>query len=133
MIVLLLILLIGLHEVYANDVLYYIYDSPNRSVTSIVDNSEEIVGLYQFNAFGETIQETVVISNVYQYNSEQNDKESNLIFLRNRYYDPSVGRFTTKDFHPGISYDPQTKNQYIYCTNCALPNYGRICSQIKYV
>ena len=46
-----------------------------------------------------------------RYCGEYTDTESGLIYLRNRYYDPSIGRFITEDpIRDG-------SNWYIYCDN----------------
>ncbi|MBC8252848.1 MAG: choice-of-anchor D domain-containing protein, partial [Ardenticatenia bacterium] len=56
-------------------------------------------------------------SSAFLYNGEQYDPETGLIFLRNRYYDPKIGRFITRDPSLGAMRDPQTKNPYPYASN----------------
>ena len=63
---------------------------------------------YTYNAYGVQTNSTGD-SNPYRYCGEYWDEESGLIYLRNRYYDPNVGRF--------ISEDPirDGANWYAYC------------------
>ncbi|WP_256718978.1 RHS repeat-associated core domain-containing protein [Paenibacillus sp. FSL R10-2796] len=39
--------------------------------------------------------------NPYKYTGELQDAESGLIYLKVRYYDPSIGRFITEDTYEG--------------------------------
>jgi RHS repeat-associated protein len=51
------------------------------------------------------------------YQSEQKDSESGLIYLRARYYDPSIGRFTSQDPLSGSLSSPASQNGYNYANN----------------
>lgn len=69
----------------------------------------------------------------YRYYGEYTDLEMNNIYLRNRYYDASVGRFISEDTHwnstnmiygdnrnngnPSIAAIMQSSNLYVYCGN----------------
>ncbi len=48
------------------------------------------------------------------YQGQQQDPESNLYYLRARYYDPSTGRFISRDPVKGYLNDPRTQNGYDY-------------------
>ena len=72
-----------------------------------------------------------------RYCGEYYDQETDLIYLRNRYYDPSIGRFISEDTHwnpnnmiygdkeyksdeikiPDINAIMQSSNLYDYCIN----------------
>ncbi|MCX5699195.1 MAG: RHS repeat-associated core domain-containing protein, partial [Candidatus Omnitrophica bacterium] len=99
------------------DVSFYIYDRPNRSVTEITDTNSNILNKYTYDVFGKISSKTETKLNEFTYVGECLDTETSLIFLRNRYYDPALGRFITKDSNPGFSIIPQTKNPYPYCNN----------------
>ena len=62
--------------------------------------------------------ETLANINPFRYRSYYYDTETELYFLKTRYYDPEIGRFMTID---GIEYlDPETingLNLYAYCGN----------------
>ncbi len=51
------------------------------------------------------------------YQSQQQDPESNLYYLRARYYDPATGRFISRDPVKGYLQDPRTQNGYDYALN----------------
>ncbi|MFH1442179.1 MAG: RHS repeat-associated core domain-containing protein, partial [Candidatus Omnitrophota bacterium] len=104
-------------KTYAGEVSFYLYDSPNKSVAAVVNNSAEVVNRYNYDSFGEIEQSTEEVSNTHKYDAEQFDSETGLIYLRSRYYDPVVGRFVTKDPHPGFTYNPQANNPYPFCQN----------------
>ncbi|MFH1440614.1 MAG: RHS repeat-associated core domain-containing protein, partial [Candidatus Omnitrophota bacterium] len=105
-----------INNTFAQSVSFYVYDSPKGSVTSIINNTEDTINNYEYSAFGQKKIQCKVINN-YRYRGEQFDSEIDLIFLRQRYYDPLIGRFITKDPLPGIFRNPQTKNPYPYCNN----------------
>ena len=64
-----------------------------------------------YDAFGNLRSVTGETYNPFRYCGEYMDAESGLIYLRNRYYDPSVGRFITED--PA----KDGANWYVYCGN----------------
>jgi len=51
------------------------------------------------------------------YTGEILDAESGLLYLRARYYDPSIGRFISADPYLGRMAEPVTQNRYIYVHN----------------
>ncbi len=51
------------------------------------------------------------------YQGQQLDNESSLYYLRARYYDPTIGRFISKDPLKGYLTIPQTQNPYAYALN----------------
>ena len=66
--------------------------------------------VYTYDAFGNTLAESTN-GQPFRYCGEYQDLCSGLIYLRNRYYDPSIGRFITEDpARDGL-------NWYVYCDN----------------
>ena len=53
--------------------------------------------------------------NPFRYCAEYFDKETGTIYLRARYYNPSIGRFITEDSYLGKDNDPLSLNLYTYC------------------
>ncbi len=95
---------------------FYLYDS-SKNVTALVNASGKVLNSYDYDAFGYFLSEEQNIPNVYKYSGEQFDEETGLIFLRNRYYDPEIGRFISKDPLPGRLNRPSTLNSYLYVNN----------------
>ncbi|WP_268999229.1 RHS repeat-associated core domain-containing protein [Paenibacillus athensensis] len=58
----------------------------------------------------------------YRYGGELQDDKSRLIYLRARYYDPSVGRFISEDSYEGQIDNPLSLNLYTYVHNNPLTN-----------
>jgi len=83
--------------------------TPRGDVSKLV-NADGTHTDYEYNAFGEMLT-TTEETNPFAYCGEYQDLCSGLIYLRNRYYDPSIGRF--------ISEDPARDglNWYVYCGN----------------
>lgn len=52
--------------------------------------------------------------NSFEFQQQWYDYESELYFLRVRYYDPSLGRFTSRDPYAGSIQNPLSQNPYIY-------------------
>jgi RHS repeat-associated protein len=64
------------------------------SVTRLTDTTGATASTYRYDAFG-TIRSQTGSSNTYGFSSREN--EATLMYFRTRYYDPSVGRFTSSD------------------------------------
>ena len=99
------------------EISYFLYDAPNRSVTALTNQSQDVVNKYEYTGFGNASSAVEAVSNTRRYVGEQQEPENNLIFLRARYYDPSMGRFITHDPRPGAPRNPQSINSYIYAVN----------------
>ena len=79
-------------------------------VVGLADVNGELVNNYSYDTFGNEKSNTEN-ANPFRYAGEYFDEESGLIYLRNRYYDSSTGRFITEDpIHSGI-------NWYVYAGN----------------
>ncbi|KAB2892719.1 MAG: hypothetical protein F9K28_11275 [Bacteroidetes bacterium] len=72
---------------------------------------------YDYTAFGEIYAQTGTTPNNYLYTGQQYDEVTGLYSLRARYYDPSDGRFLSRDPYPCPLCSPQEYNRYIYTAN----------------
>jgi len=100
-----------------NDPLYYLYDGHN-SVTQMINPAGEVRDKYRYDAFGVPMPggklspNTRLFNNPYGYNGEAHDLDSGLQYLRARYYDPSIGRFTSRDSYLGNIMQPLSLNRF---------------------
>jgi RHS repeat-associated protein len=87
------------------------------STRLITDNVGLITDRYTYDAFGVLLNQTGTFGNSFGFAGEQRDSATGLDYLRARYYDPSLGRFISKDAFPGYLIDPISQNNYIYAHN----------------
>ena len=93
----------GVHMMDGN---YYVKDG-HGNVTGMYDANAEFVSDTYYDAFGNIAYGDA--PNPFGYSGEYHDSETGLIYLRNRYYDSSTGRFITEDpAKDGV-------NWYSYC------------------
>ena len=69
---------------------------------------------YDYEAFGEVLNQTGSTENNYLFTGEQFDNTLNKYYLRARYYDQAQGRFTQMDTWMGRNHDPITLHKYLY-------------------
>lgn len=68
--------------------------------------------LYSYDAFSSILESREDITNRILYTGQQYDKETGQYYLRARYYNPVIGRFTQEDTYRGDGL-----NLYAYCAN----------------
>jgi RHS repeat-associated protein len=73
-------------------------------VTSITDSNNNIVQSYQYDSFGNIVNQTgstpnggQALTQPYTYTGREYDPETGLYYYRARYYDPKIGRFLQED------------------------------------
>lgn len=87
-----------------NEIYYYLKDR-QYSIIALADKDTKVVERYEYNAFGiitikDENQEIINISNYdnqYFYTGRRLDKETQLYYYRNRYYEPELARFMQRD------------------------------------
>ena len=92
----------------------FLYDGLG-SVTGLSNASGAKTATYGYDAFGTLRFSSGTASNAnnYLYTGRELDRESNLYNYRNRYYNPQVGRFLTKDpigLRGGVNYYQYVRN-----------------------
>ena len=88
--------------------MHYI-SNPRGDVSAHYYSHTRLLPTYTYDAFGN--QTVASGTDPFRYSGEYYDAESGFIYLRNRYYDPSIGRFITEDpVRDGT-------NWYVYCEN----------------
>ncbi|MBL4827248.1 MAG: hypothetical protein JKY66_05980 [Spongiibacteraceae bacterium] len=93
--------------------MYYQYDGLG-STRSLSDENGNITDRYDYEAFGEVLNQTGTTKNNYKFTGEQYDDDLNQYYLRARYYDPNNGRFRSMDSFSGWEEDPATLHKYLY-------------------
>lgn len=68
---------------------------------------------YDYGAFGNRL-DTSIAATTLLYGGEQWDAELGMEYLRARYYDPSVGQFSSFDTFEGTAADPISLHKYVY-------------------
>ena len=92
---------------------YYNYDGLG-STRSLTDTLGQITDTYDYNAYGTILDQSGSTNNNYLYTGEQFDASLDNYYLRARYYDPAVGRFTQMDAWMGYDIRPSSLNKYTY-------------------
>ena len=96
-------------------------------VTEIYNEAGTLVGKYSYTAFGVCTVELdtsgIATKNPIRYRSYYYDDETELYYLKSRYYDPEVGRFITIDDISYLAPDIiNGLNLYAYCGNNPVMN-----------
>lgn len=86
-------------------------------MVNLTDSTGAITKSYTYDAFGVEKNIDDTDTNAFRYCGEYYDSESGTIYLRARYYDPSTGRFISRDSYAGKNSDPLSLNLYTYCHN----------------
>ena len=84
------------------------------STRALTDENGNVTDTYDYEAFGELIESSGESENSYQFAGEQFDEELGDYYLRDRFYDPDLGRFIRRDNYAGTIADPLTLHKYVY-------------------
>jgi len=96
-----------------NDIHYYHYDGLG-STRVLTDQNAAVTDAYNYEAFGELLEQIGETENNYLYTGEQIDPNTGNYYLRARYYNPASGRFLSMDSFNGFQTDPITLHKYLY-------------------
>jgi RHS repeat-associated protein len=67
------------------------------SVTSLSNSAGALAQTYTYDSFGNTTASSGSLVNPFRFTAREFDSETSIQFSRARYYDPSIGRFTSED------------------------------------
>jgi RHS repeat-associated protein len=87
------------------------------SITELSDSSGSVAQSYIYDSFGQIVNQSGSLTNLYTYTGRELDPESGLYYYRARYYNSSIGRFLRIDPVPGAIAMPQSLNPYPYVQN----------------
>ena len=95
---------------------YYLHDGQG-SVRALADASGNVTDQYAYDAFGSVQNRQGTTVNPYQYTGQQFDALTGLYSLRARYYQPTLGRFLSRDTIEINPIHPNDLNRYGYTAN----------------
>jgi len=75
---------------------YYLFDGLG-SVVALTDSTGAAVDTYSYDPYGNVTSSTGSVANPWQYTGGYRDSETGLVKLGQRYYDPTLGRWTQLD------------------------------------
>jgi RHS repeat-associated protein len=95
---------------------YYLMDG-HSGVRGLTNSSGSLTDSYAYGAFGDLKNSTGTTANNYRYTGQQFDNLTGLYSLRARYYNPSEGRFLSRDTWQIDQQNPDEYNRYAYVAN----------------
>jgi len=93
---------------------FYGYDG-NGNTRYLTGTNGAISDTYLYDAFGSLLTSTGSTANDYRYTGEQYDSTLGLYYLRARYVNPGIARFSTRDSYFGNPEYPLSLHKYLYC------------------
>ena len=91
---------------------WYHYASDEQGSTIFITDEDKICNKYDYDAWGNLTTFEEIIPNRYLYTGQQFDQITQQYYLRARYYNPVIARFTQEDV-----YRSDGLNLYTYCDN----------------
>ncbi|WP_341456212.1 RHS repeat-associated core domain-containing protein [Clostridium beijerinckii] len=91
---------------------YYYTVDEHGSTTFIADKYQNIKNEYHYDEFGNVLESQEQVHNRITYAGQQFDGITGQYYLRARFYNPVIGRFTQDDIYRGDGL-----NLYAYCGN----------------
>ncbi len=120
---------------------YYYLNNYHGDVINLTDISGNIVNTYSYDVFGNTLDVSEQVHNRFRYSGEQYDLITNQYYLRARFYNPVIGRFTQEDEYRGdglnlYAYVGNNPVNYFdptgYATQCEKKIYNRQMNKQEY-
>jgi RHS repeat-associated protein len=108
---------LGLIEQERSGVKFFYHADRLGSTRFLTNESGSITDTYLYDAYGNIINSSGQTANNYLYTGEQFDANSREYYLRARYYNPSIGRFTGRDPFEGFLTEPLSLAKYSYVHN----------------
>ena len=91
---------------------WYHYASDEQGSTIFITDEEKVCNKYDYDAWGNLTTCEEIIPNRFLYTGQQFDQITQQYYLRARYYNPIIARFTKEDVYRGDGL-----NLYTYCDN----------------
>jgi len=107
------------NERFTGEAAYYAYD-PRGSVSGLTGSEGMLHQSYRYDPFGGIDFGKPQYNNVYAYNAQSYNGNTEHQYLRARYYDTDTADFITEDSYLGKITDPLTLNRYNYVKSSPL-------------
>jgi RHS repeat-associated protein len=95
---------------------YYFLTDAVGSVVDVVGSNSALADQFRYDPFGQSTHAQASLADPMRYAGGYLDA-TNLYHFGNRYYDPSLGRWTQQDSVPGSIASPSQLDRYIYASN----------------
>ena len=111
--------LIARLEGISDSTAYYLYNG-HGDVTGLVDIDGVLIGSFDYEAFGDVLEDVGIGETPFKYAGEYFDKETGLYLMGAKYYASRMGRWITEDPYKGSVDDPLSLNLYVFVRNSPL-------------
>ena len=102
---------------YTEAITYYHNDHLGSPIAA-TDQSGNLLWQRQYAPYGEELNQPAgEEGSAHGFTGHQSDKETGLVYMQARYYDPSIGRFLAMDPVGFDESNPQSFNRYAYANN----------------
>lgn len=106
-----------LEQVNPNGSVWYLQPDQLGSTRALTDTTGALIATYTYDPYGNLTSTSGTATTPFLYAGQYRDLESNLYYLRARYYDPTTGQFVARDPLTG-----KTHQRYAYATDSPLNN-----------
>ncbi len=104
-------------EIDSSGKITYVHSDVLGSTVLLTDEDENVVAEYEYDVFGSIVGYGGSEKTDYLFTNQEFDPESELYYYNARYYNPSVGRFISRDVFMGRDGDTISRNRYVYVKN----------------
>jgi RHS repeat-associated protein len=89
------------------------------STADVTDATDTLKASYAYDPWGKLLNpiDPLGTKDKFKFTGEALDAQTGLYYFRARYYDPTIGRFISKDRFGGVASMPSTVNRYTYVLN----------------
>lgn len=98
---------------------YTFHTNSHKDIIKVTDENSNVVANFEYDAWGNILKEAGPFSSSvpFRYSGYRYDTETKLYYLQQRYYNPELGRFLTRDTFYGFQDAPISQNLYAYVSN----------------
>ncbi|MFZ0664755.1 MAG: RHS repeat-associated core domain-containing protein [Acidimicrobiales bacterium] len=95
-------------EQITGSTVYYYSEDQLGSTRLLTNSSGTTVAAFSYDPYGKLASSTGTVTTPFGFAGQYTDAESGLIYLRNRYYDPTTSQFITRDPMAALTGSPYT-------------------------